>query len=184
VARPAAPSRRGGGTVTASAERERGTMTAVTSTQPWQAPPRVPSIPLSPDLPPTPAEQSIGNLVKDASAQLSTLVRAEVELARSEVVAEARKAVKGSVYFVIALTILLFSLFFAFIALGEVLDIWLPRSASFGIVFVVMAIAAALFALLGMRRVRSIRKPERTISSLQETAQLARRNGDDAGDDD
>lgn len=158
-------------------------MAAVTSTQPRQAPPRVPSIPLSPDLPPSPTEQSIGNLVRDASAQLSTLLRAEVELAKSEVVSEVRKGLKGSVYFIVALTILLFSLFFAFLALGEVLDIWLPRSAAFGIVFLAMLLGAGLFAFLGYRRLRSIRKPERTINSLQETVHLTRRNGDDADDD-
>lgn len=157
-------------------------MTAVTSTQPRQAPPRVPSIPLSPDLPPAPHDQSIGNLVRDASAQVSTLLRAELELARAEITSEVRKGIKGSVYFVIALAILLFSLFFAFIAVGEVLDLWLPRSAAFGIVFGVMLLSAAFFALLGYRRVRSLRKPERTISTLQDTVQLTRRNGAHAGD--
>jgi hypothetical protein len=163
-------------------------MTAVTSTQSTGSgrrggadePPPVPSIPLSPEPPPYLQDQSIGGLVMQASTHLSTLVRSEIELARSEIVAEIRKGVRGSVYFVIALTILLFSLFFVFLALGEVLDIWLPRSAAFGIVVGVMLLAAALFGLLGYRRMRSIRKPERTINSLHEAAQLARRNGDGA----
>ncbi len=164
-------------------------MAAVTSTQDVTGngrhlPPQVPSIPLSPDRPAPAHDQSIGNLVRDASAQLSTLVRAEVELAKAEVVSEVRKGLKGSVYFIIALTILLFSLFFLFLALGEVIDIWLPRSAAFGIVFAVMLLGAGLFALLGYRRVRSIRKPERTINSLQEAVQLTRRNGDDSADRD
>jgi hypothetical protein len=154
-------------------------MTAVTSTQP----PRVPSIPLSPEPTVSPAEQSVGALVRDASTHLSTLVRSEFELARTELVAEVRKGVRGSVYFVIALTIVLFSLFFLFLATGEVLDVWLPRWAAFSIVFGLMLLTAGLFALLGYRRVRSIRKPERTISSLQETVHLARRNGSSAGHD-
>lgn len=151
-------------------------MTAVTSTQS----PQVPSIPLSPEPPVSHQDQSIGALVREASTHLSTLIRSEVELARSEVVSEIRKAVQGSVYFIIALTILLFSLFFLFLALGEVLDIWLPRSAAFGIVFGAMLLAAGLCALLGYLRVRSIRKPERTISSLQEAVNLTRRDGDSA----
>jgi len=148
-------------------------MTAVTSTQP----PQVPSIPLSPEPPVNHQDQSIGSLVREASTHLSTLVRSEIELAKAEVVSEVRKGVKGSVYFVIALTILLFSLFFLFLTIGEVLDIWLPRSAAFGIVFGLMLVGAGLCGLLGYRRLRSIRKPERTISSLQEAVHLTRRNG-------
>jgi hypothetical protein len=161
-------------------------MTAVTSTHQFgngrgRPPGTVGSIPLSPDQPVPPSDQSIGHLVKEATTQLSVLIRSEVELARSEVVAEIRKGVRGSVYFVVALSILIFSLFFAFFALAETLDIWLPRSASFGIVFGAMLLAAALFGFLGFLRVRSIRKPERTINSVKDTAALVRR---DRGDDD
>jgi hypothetical protein len=166
-------------------------MTAVTSTQPTGNGrharhvgadlPQVPAIPLSPEPAVDHQDQSIGNLVREASSHLSTLVRSEIELARAEVVSEVRKGVKGSVYFVIALTILLFSLFFLFLTIGEVLDIWLPRSAAFAIVFGLMLLGAALFGLLGYRRMRSIRKPERTISSLQDAVHLTRRNGDGAG---
>jgi uncharacterized membrane protein YqjE len=149
-------------------------MTAVTSIPP----PQVPSIPLSPEPPVNPRDQSIGSLVRDASTHLSTLIRSEVELARSELVSEVRKGVKGSVFFLVALSILLFSLFFLFFTFAEVLDIWLPRWAAFAIVFLVMLIAAAVFGLLGYQRMRAIRKPERTISTLQEAVHLAIPDGD------
>ena len=143
-------------------------------------PPVLPSIPLSPE--PGPREQSIGALAKDVTTHLSSLVRAEVELAKAEVTAEVKKGVQGSIFFIVALVIVLFSLFFLFFALGEVLAIWLPRSAAFGIVFGIMLLTAALFGLLGYLRVRKIRKPERTISSLRESAQvLAHRGHDGAG---
>jgi uncharacterized membrane protein YqjE len=142
-------------------------------------PPVLPSIPLAREIPASAGDQSIGALVREATAHVSTLVRAEVELARAEVTSEVKKGLQGSIYFVVALTILLFSLFFAFFALGEVLDIWLPRSAAFGIVFGIMLLAAALFGLLGYLRVRRIRKPERTISSLKESAQVLTHRGHD-----
>ena len=165
-------------------------MTAVTSTQHFGnghgrrgAPGQVPSIPLSPDLPAAPGDQSIGDLVRDATTHLSTLVRSEIELARAEVVSEVRKGLQGSVYFILALSVLIFSLFFLFFALAEVLDIWLPRSAAFGIVFALMLLVTALFGLLGYLRVRSIRKPERTINSVRDTAALARRRQPAEADD-
>jgi len=139
-------------------------------------PPAVPSIPMSYDRSLRPAEASLGELVKEATTHISTLIRAEVELAKAEVTTEVRKGLKGSVFFAVALTVLLFSLFFAFFTLAEVLAIWLPRSASFGIVFVLMALTAALFGFLGYQRVREIRKPERTITSVRETAQAVSRH--------
>ncbi|MFY9809117.1 MAG: phage holin family protein [Pseudonocardiaceae bacterium] len=141
-----------------------------------------PNVPLSPVELPQLADASLGDLVREAATHFSTLFRSEVELAKAEVTREVRKGVKGSVFFVIALTILLFSLFFLFITVAEVLAIWLPQWAGFGIVFGLMLAAAVAFALLGTRRMRSIRKPERTISTMRETgAALARRrNGDHA----
>jgi Putative Actinobacterial Holin-X, holin superfamily III len=155
-------------------------MAAVTSTQQFgngrgRASDEVPSIPLSPDLPPERADQSIGYLVREASTHLSTLFRSEVELAKAEVAAEVRKGIRGSVYFIVALSILIFSLFFLFFTVAEILAIWLPRSAAFGIVVVLMLLSTMLFALLGYLRMRSIRKPERTINSVRDTAALAKR---------
>jgi uncharacterized membrane protein YqjE len=158
-------------------ETGHGTMSPVTSRQPHNngrharpdPPSGVRSLPLSPDPPRQHADASLGELVREAATHFSTLFRAEVELAKAEVTAEVRKGVKGSVFFVLALTILIFSLFFLFIAVAQVLAIWLPQWAAFSIVFGLMVVASAVFALLGWRRVRSIRKPERTISSVRDT---------------
>jgi hypothetical protein len=130
----------------------------------------VPYIPLSDDAAGHGADQSIGTLVKDATQHLSTLIRAEVELAKSEVVGEVRKGVKGSLFFVIAGVVALYSSFFFFFFLGELLSEWLRRWAAFGIVFLLMLVTAAVFGLLGYRKVKKIRAPERTIESVRETA--------------
>lgn len=152
-------------------------MASPTSSSSAEVPPVLPSIPLAPEPVTSAADQSIGGLVREATAQVSTLVRAEVELARAEVTAEVKKGLQGSIYFVLALTVLLFSLFFAFFALGETLALWLNRAAAFGIVFGIMLLVAALFGLFGYLRVRKIRKPERTISSLRDTAQVLSHRG-------
>lgn len=144
-----------------------------------ELPSRVRSLPLSPDHPRQGAEVSLGELVRDAATHFSTLFRSEVELAKAEVTAEVRKGVKGSIFFILALAILIFSLFFLFIAVAEVLAIWLPRWAGFSIVFALMLAVTAGFALVGWRRMRSIRKPERTISSVRDTgAALTRRRSE------
>ncbi|MFD5825316.1 phage holin family protein [Lentzea sp. NPDC060358] len=137
------------------------------------------SIPLTADDPT--AEASIGGLVRDATAHVSTLVRAEVELAKGEIVAEVKKGVKGSVFFIVALTILCFSLFFFFMFLGFGFAQWFgwPTWAGFLLDFGVMIVTAALFAFLGYRKVRKIRAPEKSIAAAKDTvAALTHRKGD------
>jgi cytochrome c biogenesis protein CcdA len=133
-------------------------------------PTTVTSIPLI-DPHAAPANPSIGDLIKDATAQVSTLVRAEVELARAEITSDVKKGLTGSVFFIAALVVLFYSTFFFFLFLAELLDTWLYRWAAFGIVFGLMLVTTGLLALLGFLKVRRIRGPRRTIASVKETRQ-------------
>jgi hypothetical protein len=146
--------------------------------------PRVPSIPLTDDAAYDTGNQSIGHLVKDATAQLSTLVRAEIELARSEIAKEVKNGLSAGVFFIIALVIVLFGVLpYLFItialALNEALPAWAEPWGGFFIMFVVMALLAFACFLLGRRKVKKIKAPERTIDSFRDTAAaLTRRNGE------
>lgn len=143
-----------------------------------EVPPVLPSIPLSPEPPRRAADQSIGTLVRDVTSNVSALVRSEVELAKAEVTKEVKKGLQGSIYFVVALVIVLFSLFFFFFALGWLFVYFgLSEAAAFGIVFGIMLVLAGLAGLLGYLRVRKIRKPERTISTLKASAAVLSSRG-------
>uniref|UniRef100_A0A5Q5BRN0 Phage holin family protein n=2 Tax=unclassified Mycobacterium TaxID=2642494 RepID=A0A5Q5BRN0_MYCSS len=131
-------------------------------------PTTVTSIPLVDPHAPKP-DPSIGDLVKDATSQVSTLVRAEVELAKAEITRDVKKGLTGSVFFIAALVVLFYSTFFFFFFAAELLDTWLWRWASFLIVFGVMVLVTALLALLGYLKVRRIRGPQKTIESVKET---------------
>jgi len=114
------------------------------------------------------AEPSIGDLVKDTSAQISTLVRAEVELAKAELTRDVKKGVTGSVYFILALVVLFYSTFFFFLFLAVLLDMWLWTWVAYLIVFGLMVVTALVFALLGYLKVRRIRGPQQTIETVRE----------------
>ncbi|MBW0018423.1 MAG: phage holin family protein [Mycobacterium sp.] len=114
-------------------------------------------------------EPSIGELIKDATTQASTLVRAEVELARAEVTRDIKKGLTGSVYFIAALVVLFYSTFFLFFFVAELLEIWLWRWAAYLIVFGIMVVVTAVLGLLGYLKVRRIRGPRETIESVKET---------------
>src|SRR6201996_4453573 len=114
-------------------------------------------------------EPSIGELVKDATAQMSTLVRAEVELARAEITRDVKKGLTGSIFFIAALVVLFYSTFFFFFFLAELLHLWIWRWAAYLIVFGIMVVVTAVLALFGFLKVRRIRGPRQTIASVKET---------------
>ena len=138
-----------------SGDRKNGVPTTVTS------------IPLVDPHAPKP-DPSIGDLVKDATAQMSTLVRAEVELARAEITRDVKKGLTGSVFFILALVVLFYSTFFFFFFLAELLDNWLWRWVAFLIVFAIMVVVTAVLALFGYFKVRRIRGPQQTIETVKE----------------
>ncbi len=120
-------------------------------------------------------EPSIGDLVRDASTQLSTLVRAEIELAKAEIATSAKRAGIGAGFFGAAAAIAVFSFVFLFITLAEVLvEIGLARWLAYLIVWVFFLLLAVLCALLGRMFVRRVGKPERTVETVQATARWAR----------
>ncbi|NUS45604.1 MAG: phage holin family protein [Mycobacteriaceae bacterium] len=134
------------------------------------APTTITSIPLTDAHPP--GDATVGSLVRDATVHMSTLVRAEVELAKTEVVAEAKKALIGSVFFIVALVVLLFSSFFFFFFLADLFTLWMPRWVASLLVFVLMLVTAGLSAGIGVWRVMKIRAPSKTISSLKKVSEV------------
>ncbi len=138
------------------------------------------SIPLA-DPHALPAEPSLGDLVKDATAQMSTLVRAEVELARAEITRDVKKGLTGSIFFIAALVVLFYSTFFFFFFLAELLHLWIWRWAAYLIVFGIMVVVTAVLALFGYLKVRRIRGPRQTIKSVKETRTALTPGHDKAG---
>lgn len=145
-----------------------------------------PAIPLSDASLGPDGQPSIGNLIKDATASASTLFRAEVALAKKELVSDAKKAGVGTGLVSAVVAMLLFASFFFFIFLAELLSVWLPRWAAFGIVFLLLlfvAIAAAIIAYLIFRRIRG---PRRTIATVKQVPEVlpsfGGSSGEDAGD--
>ena len=122
------------------------------------------------------AEPSIGTLVQSAMADVSTLVRSEIELAKTEITGSAKKAAIGGGAFGAAAVVLGFSSFFLFIAVAEGLTaLGLPRWVSYLIVWAVLVVVAVIAALVGRRMVRRIEKPERTMESLRELPDVMHR---------
>ncbi|HEY2224144.1 phage holin family protein [Actinomycetospora sp.] len=142
----------------------------------------MPSIPLNAEPVRTSGDASVGSLVKEVTTHVSTLVRAEVELAKQEVTAEVKKGVQGSIFFVLAAVIALFSLFYFFFAVAEAFNLIWPSQqwAGYAVTFAIMLITAGIAGLLGYLKVRKIKAPERTIETARESVEALRRGRSDA----
>src|SRR5690349_6619137 len=114
-------------------------------------------------------ERTLGQLVSDASRDVSELVRYEIALAKSEVQRDVKRVATGSAVFVVALVVVLYSIVALIIAVALVLAIWLPAWAAFLIVFVFLLLLAAGLVLFGMRQFKRVKPPERAIRSTKET---------------
>lgn len=128
------------------------------------------------DSAPNGAEPSIGELVQEATTQLSNVLRGELELAKLEVTSSAKSAGTGIGAFVAAGAVFLFSLTFGLIALAEGLvaaGIW--RWAAYLIVFGLLLLIVAGLALFGVRKVKRVKAPTRTIATSKETVALLKR---------
>jgi len=121
-------------------------------------------------------KQSLGSLISGLTEDLSTLVRGEIELAKTELRNSARSAASGTGLILGALIVgstallfLLLTLAWALAALG------LPVWAGFGIVTLLLAVLTVALGVLGRNRLTSIKGPERAAASLAKTkAALAR----------
>ena len=115
-------------------------------------------------------EPSIGQLAADASTQLSTIIRGEVELAKLELTASVKKAGIGAAMFAAAGVILAYSLTFGLISLAEgIHSLGLWRWLSYLIVFAALVILALILVFVGIRMVKKVKSPERTIATTKDT---------------
>ena len=98
----------------------------------------------TPDPPPNRSDQSVGELVSDVSARTSTLIREEIELAKTEISEKVNQLVRGSVVAIVAGVFL----FFALILIMEGVA-WLLNDLVFDNFWLGFFVEAALFILIG-----------------------------------
>jgi hypothetical protein len=115
-------------------------------------------------------ERTIGQLVAQASEDLSTLVRYEVALAKAEIKDDVKKGAAAGGMFgaagflaVLAIVTLVIAAGYGLVAAG--LDPWL----AFLIVTLVLLVLAGLLGVVGIMLIKKIKPPERAIASTKLT---------------
>jgi uncharacterized membrane protein len=121
-------------------------------------------------------ERSLGQLVADATQDISSIMRSEVALAKAEIGADAKKAAAGvglfataGLFAFLALIMLLIAAANGLVAAG--LAAWL----AYLIVAGALLLLGAIMVLVGKVSIGKIKgKPERTIKSAQDTIAAVR----------
>lgn len=116
-------------------------------------------------------ERSLGQLVADATHDISSIVHSEIALAKAEIGADAKRAGLGAGMFVVAgvlaflaLILLLFAAVYGLAAAG--LEPWL----SFLVVAGFLLLVCVILGLVGVTSFKKLNgKPERTIRNAQDT---------------
>lgn len=118
-------------------------------------------------------EPTIGKLVVDAFDDFGTLVRHMIELAKSELKVSVRAGGMAAVLFLLAGFISLLAIVMVSIAIAFFIHMTgLDLAWRFLIVFGAYLLLAGLLGLIGYRKVRKVKAPERTIAEVQEMRAL------------
>ena len=123
------------------------------------------------------SEPSLGQLVSDASTALSTLIHSEIELAKLELRSTVKNGFTGIGLFAAAAVVLVFSLTFGFFALAEgIAAAGLDRWLAFLIVFGMQLAVVVLAVIIGIRKVKRMKAPERTLKTTRETVDYLKKS--------
>lgn len=117
-------------------------------------------------------ERTVGQLVADASHDISALVQNEIQLAKAEVTKGLGFGGKGAGLLGGAAFLGLLGLIFLFHTLARGIAIWLPVWAGYLIITVLLLLLAAALGFMGYKALMKAKDntvPQRAIRNAQET---------------
>jgi high-affinity Fe2+/Pb2+ permease len=123
-------------------------------------------------------DPTIGRLIADATQDISTLVSKEIQLVKSELKITARTSGIGvallcAAAFLLLIFIILLSMTAAFLIHWG--GAGLALHWSFGIVTLFYLVIAGILALVGVKKIKKVKGPERAIRQAQASKALLKR---------
>jgi uncharacterized membrane protein len=118
-------------------------------------------------------KQTLGTLVTGVTEDLSTLIRGEIDLAKTELRDSAQVMSKGAGLLAAATAVAGMAALFLLLTFAWLLVQWgLPYWAAFGIVTLLLAITAAILAVVGRKQLKEVKGLERSNQSIAKTREL------------
>ncbi|MFI7006057.1 phage holin family protein [Streptomyces sp. NPDC050145] len=136
----------------------------------------------APDGSPVGAERSIGQLFASATTEMSALVHDEIALAKVQLKQDVKRGVTSAALFIVALTMLLFSLPMLSFALAYGINAWTGGHNGEGgwnlawcflLSFAGTLVLAGLLGLIGIKiakKAKQSKGPQKVAASVKETA--------------
>lgn len=119
-------------------------------------------------------EQSLGELFKEMTTELSGLLRQEAELVKVETREEVQRTAKAGASLGVGGVAALLCITFLSTALALLLDQALNTALSFVIVAVLWGIAAAVLVSAGRKKMRAVKPLPETTASIKEDMEWAK----------
>ncbi len=124
------------------------------------------------------SERTVGQLVADASHDISAIVHSEIQLAKAEITQGVSIGGKGAGLLAGAGFLALLGLIFLFHTLARVIAVWLPVWAGYLIITLLLFLVAGILALVGIKALKRAKpKPERAIRNAQDTVEAIKQGG-------
>jgi uncharacterized membrane protein len=121
-------------------------------------------------------DPTIGKLVGDVSNDVSSLIRSEIALAKTELKFSAKAGGVGIGLFAAAAFLLVLAVIMLSVAIAYFIHFTgLDLAWCYLIVFGFYALVAAVLGLFGYRSVRKVRGPEASIEQIKETKAVLKR---------
>jgi CHASE3 domain sensor protein len=124
-------------------------------------------------------EPTIGKLVVDAQRDISKLISSEIQLAKSELKVSIKAGGTGVVLFAAAGFLALLAVIMFSVALGYFIH-WngkgLDLHWAFLVVFGVYLLLAGLLVFVGVRKVKQVKAPERTMAQVSQNKEAFKRS--------
>lgn len=118
-------------------------------------------------------DKNLAGLINSITENVTTLVRGHIELAKAEVIAAIKNALKSSVLFLLAIAMVNLGMIFLFIGLAFWVSqaFGLASSTGFFITAGVLILVALVFVGIALAKVKSIFESRKTIDSINATSQ-------------
>ena len=120
-------------------------------------------------------ERSITDVLQNIIGDIQDIVRSEVRLAKSELTAELDKVKSAAPLLIAGGIVALMALIFLVWTIIYALAIVLPMWAAALTVTVLLAVIGSVTLATGLKHLRHVGPPERTLESVKENVQWAKR---------
>ena len=122
-------------------------------------------------------DRPLSDVLQSIVRNVQEIVRSEVRLAKTEIREEAVKAKSAALFLGVGAVIAIFAVLFLLLTILYVLALVMPSWAAAVIMGALLAVAASVMLMTGLRRLKLIHPtPERTVETIKENVVWAKQH--------